>query len=120
MEDNKPSLRERILAADDLPMEVVEAWGETFYIRTMTGAERDAWEASIVDTSGKRPKAQLENVRAKLVVRCAVDEDGNRIFRDKDAEALGGKSSRIVGELYDTAARLNGITEDEVEELAKN
>lgn len=120
MANKDQSLRDRILAADDLPMEAVEAWGEEFYIRTLTGAERDGWEASIVDTTKGKPRVQMENARAKLVVRCVVDEDGERIFADKDAKALGAKSSLEIARLYDVATRLNGITDEDVEELAGN
>ena len=40
--------REAILAAEDLPRELVEVpeWGGAVYVRALTGAERDQFEAS--------------------------------------------------------------------------
>src|SRR5690606_41735748 len=83
--------REAILAAKDLPRELVEVpeWGGAVYVRALTGAERDAFEQSIVEQRGRDARMNLNNLRAKLVALTAVDENGERLFSDKDAELLG-------------------------------
>jgi hypothetical protein len=115
--------RDMILAADDLPKELVEVpeWGGSVYVRCLTGTERDAWEASVVDMSGNgKAKANLENLRAKLVARCACDEAGARIFSDADVAVLGAKSAAAMDRLYTVAARLSKISKEDESELLGN
>jgi hypothetical protein len=118
--ENLLKIKEAILAADDLVTETVEVpeWSMTVYIRSMTGAERDKFESSAFNaTTGK---VNADNLRAKLVSICLVDVDGNRIFSDKEAIELGGKSAKVLSRLYDIATKLNALSDADVEELAKN
>jgi hypothetical protein len=114
--------KDQILAADDLPYEDVEIpeWGGTVRIRTMTGAERDAWEAGITVVKGGKSIVDPTNFRAKLVVITVVDDEGNRIFSDGDAPALGRKNGAALDRAYSVSRRLNGITSEDEKELAKN
>jgi hypothetical protein len=112
------SLREVIFAATDLPSERVEVpeWGVTLNVRTMSGTERDAFEQSIVVGE----KISLENIRAKLCVRCIVDDAGQPVFEAGDADELGRKSSRALDRLFSVAQKLNGMGKKDLEELQKN
>lgn len=119
--------REQILKADDLPYEDVEVpeWGGVVRVRTLTGAERDAWEQSIITMQANGKKAptmqrRLDNLRAKLVARCLIDDAGARLFTDKDIAALGQKSAAALSRVFEVAQRLNGLTENDVEELVEN
>lgn len=118
--------RESILSAEDLVTEEVEVpeWGGTVLVRTLTAKERDAFEESMVETRGKgRNKTRelrINNVRAALVVRVIVDAQGQRLFRDTDAELLGNKSGKALDRVWDVASRLAGMTDDDVEELLGN
>ena len=131
-------IRELILEADDIPDEDVpcpewarDGWDGTVKVRGLTGTERDAFEESnrqirpVRGANGK-PDGQevvpmLANVRARLVVKCALDpEDDTRLFTDQDANALGKKSAKVLDRLFDVASRLSGLTEEDIEELAKN
>lgn len=131
-------IRELILTADDtLTQEVPcpewahEGWDGTVKVRGLTGTERDAFEAScqqIRPVRGANGKADgremvpvLDNIRAKLIVKCVLDpDDDTRLFTDQDANALGEKSGKVLDRLYDVAAKLSGISEADVEDLAKN
>jgi len=64
-------------------------------VRAMTGAERDAFEADNYKRSKKGAdfSQSMQNIRARLVVRTVVDGDGQRVFKDEDAEALGAKTA---------------------------
>lgn len=114
--------RDSILQAQDIQTEDVEVpeWGGTVRVRGLTGAQRDQFESSIVSLKGKRQDINMQNVRAKLVALSVVDEEGQRIFQDDDIRALGMKSAVALQRVFDVAQRLSGITEDDVEELAKN
>ncbi len=114
--------KEQILASDDLKYEEMEVpeWGGTVRIRTMTGTERDEFEASVFETKGKDSKVNLQNFRSKLIAKTLVDDKGIRIFADGDIEVLGKKSSKALDRVFTVAQRLNGIGQKEVEDLTKN
>lgn len=116
-------LREKVLEAKDLPApEKVECpeWDCTLYVRTITGTERDAFEQSMIERKGKSRKVNLANVRARFAVLCCCDEEGNRVFEDADAAALGRKAAKPLDRLYAKAQELNGFSDEDAEELAKN
>jgi hypothetical protein len=112
--------KESILAAADLPIEPVDVpeWGGTLYVRTLSGAERDAFESSTIDA--KKSGAVLDNIRARLAVRALCDKDGNRLFADDDADALGRKSGKALDRIWDVAQRLSGMGKGDVEAAEKN
>jgi hypothetical protein len=115
--------RTDILVADDLVRELVDVpeWGGELYIATLMGKDRDDYEASILQTSASgEVKQNFTNMRAKLVARCAVNEKGKRIFHDKDIVPLGFKSARALDRCFSVAARLNAVSDADLEELAKN
>ena len=123
MTTNKRFLsRDEILNIKDLPVEevYVEEWQAWVRVRGLTGAERDAFEQSIVEQRGKDTRMNLRNIRAKLVAMCVVDEEGNRVFRDEDAELLGKKSAAALNRVFEVAQRLSGLRPEDVEELAGN
>jgi hypothetical protein len=115
------SLRDQILSADDIQKERVSVpqWGFDVWVKALTGTERDAWENSIITQQGKNTNVSLINLRAKLLVMCIVDEDGKRIFADNEAETLGKKSASALNLLFETAQRLNALTEADEAELGK-
>lgn len=103
--------RDAILGAVDIQTKevVVPEWGDSVFIKGMSGAERDAFEAANQDGSGGQ---KLTNIRARFLVRCIVNENGTRIFRDEDAAALGKKSSAAISRLWEAAAELNGTSDE--------
>jgi hypothetical protein len=109
--------RDMILEAADLKREPVNVpeWGGDVYVSSFTGTERDAFEAKLAEGKGA-----MKNIRALLVAYCAVDEHGNRIFQDKDAEVLGRKSAIALNRVFEVAMRLNGIGAKEVSDMEKN
>lgn len=118
--------KEAILKADDLPRELVAVaeWGGEVYVRTLRGSERDAFEASNVKVTGKGRKREttpmMANFRARLAALCMCDEEGKRLFSDADAVALGQKSASALDRVADVALRLNGMTEESIEEAEGN
>ena len=117
------TLRERILAAQDRPFEDVEVpeWGAVVRVLSMSGLDRDRWEAEMLERN-KRPAAErLANVRASLVARCSADPaTGERLFADADIDALGAKAARALDRVFAVASRLNGLSDADAEQLAKN
>ena len=114
--------REAILGADDRKTEdvAVPEWGGTVRVRGLSGTERDAYEAGIVliSRSGQR-SVNLKNLRGRLVALACIDEEGNRLFTDEDAIALGDRSAAALERLFDVARRLSGLSDSDVEEMAE-
>lgn len=119
-----PSLlsREAILAVPDLQSEVVNVpeWGGDVKVQGLTGAQRDAFEGSVMLGKGKDRDVNLKNLRAKLVALSIVDEKGARLFTDADVNALGAKSATALNRVFEVAQRLSGLTGEDVEALEKN
>jgi hypothetical protein len=110
--------KEAILGINDLTHEDVDvpAWGGTIRLRTLTGSERDAYESSIF----KQGKSDFQNIRAKLLARCIVDDKGKRLFKDAEIEALGSKSAAVLDMLFIKAQKLNGMGVNDKEDMIKN
>ena len=79
----------------------------------LANGSRDAFEAAGEGLG-------IANIRARLACATVVDKDGRRMFEDSDADQLGAKSSKAVGRVFDVAAPLNGLSAQDVEELAGN
>lgn len=119
--------RDAILGVNDLQVEkvFVPEWGDEVIIRGLTGEELDAYQGSRrqIRNAGT-PQAEVvfiqDNARAGLLVKCIVDENGDRIFTDQDAGLLGMKNGKVLDRLYDVATRLSGMSDDEAEEMEGN
>lgn len=111
--------RDQILAADDLKRELVSVpeWGGEVYVSMMTGAARDAFEASIL---GADRKPVLADMRAKLAVACITDENGARLFDASDVPALSAKSGAALERVAQVAQRLNRMSDSDLEDAAGN
>jgi hypothetical protein len=114
--------KDDILKAADTRTEEVEVpeWGGTVLVRGLTGLERDDYEMSLMVERGGRMVMDTANGRAKLAVRCCVDDDGSRIFDDADANTLGRKSGKALDRVFDVAARLSGLREEDAKAAAEN
>lgn len=96
-------------------VEVTVAKEGTFkvYLKPLTSAQRDAFEASVVGVDGKR---DLSNLRARLVADCLVTAEGKPIGSAKE---LGNLDARLVGALFEEVRKLNGMDSEAVEEAGK-
>lgn len=114
-----PLSKDQILSAQDLKTISVPVpeWGGSVSVRTLSGVERDEWEASIV---GENRKLDTANLRARFAALVIVDDSGQRMFNDLDAQLLGRKSARALNRVFEAGQKLNGIRDEDVEELAKN
>ncbi len=115
--------REAILAADDRKTKDVKVpeWGGTVRVRALSGAERDAYEASLVriKSNGER-QLTLANARARLVFLATCDEAGDRLFtKEQDVNELGKKSAAALQRVWEAASELSGLTDEDVEKAAE-
>lgn len=115
--------KDQILEASDLKAVSVEVpeWGGTVLVRTMTGADRDAFEASMmsVNPDGSRTP-DMRNLRSKLVALTLVDEANNRLFDVSDIPRLAAKSAAALERVFEVSQRVNGLGFKAEEDAVKN
>ena len=115
--------KEQILEAADLqsvPVEVPE-WGGRVLVRTMTGADRDAFENRMVTVKSDGTRTpDMTNLRAKLVALTLVDDAGNRLFEVGDIPRLAAKSAAALERVFEAAQRINGLGLKAEDEAVKN
>ena len=114
--------REAILAATDTCIErvAVPEWGGEVSVRSLTGAERDWLEGQIVQRTGKTGTINNENLRAKLCTMTLCDADGQRLFTEQDMTALAAKSAAALDRVFQVAARLSGLRDEDLVEAARS
>jgi hypothetical protein len=104
-----------ILAANDIKVSApvpVPEWNGEVYIKTLLGTERDQFEDAISDKKTRRTQEML-------LVMTLCDENGKRLFDDKDVEALAEKSSLVTARLFEKAWDLNGFSAKAGEQLGE-
>ncbi|HZR23245.1 MAG TPA: hypothetical protein VFA59_06640 [Vicinamibacterales bacterium] len=115
--------REQLLAAAQavaLPIQQIDVpeLGGSVIVRGMSAHDRDAFEGELMNA--RRRRMTLENVRARLAVRCLVDGAGQRLFTDEDVVVLGGLRADVMDRVCTVAQRLSGFVTADLQELAKS
>jgi hypothetical protein len=120
--------RETILAKRNLKRETVEIpeWNGTILVRELSGAERARYEAGFSDTvqgealTIEAKSKRLENMRAKIVVLAAINEDGTHIFHDDDVGEVNELSGAALDRIFSAVMRLSGYGKEEIDKAKKN
>ena len=88
--------RDALVAGTDLPQETVAVpqLGGEVIVRGLTGAQRDAFEASMVVQKGGTRSVKVDNIRSRLLVRTIVDETGANVHRRRRGAARRGPGRR--------------------------
>jgi hypothetical protein len=110
--------KDQILSADDMGLlEVaVPEWGGSVFVRVMTVGERDSYENEWMVNKDRG----VANFRSKFLQRVLCDDKGDLLFSPAEVEKLAKKSARVITRVWDAAMKHNSLTDDDVEELAKN
>lgn len=101
--------------------------GDFVFVRSMTAHDRDVWERSVLKER-RNSKGQLESydtvledLRAKLAVMTVCNEEGDLTLEQKDYVMLSRSiSAARLEKIINAAQKLNGISEEDKEELVKN
>lgn len=112
-----------ILAASDMTTETVDVpeWGGSVIVRSMSGAQRDQYEATLMTRGDDgRLEVNTQNMRAKLVLHTVVDESGALLFTADELDALSAKSASAIERVAEVAQRLNGLNRSAVMDAEKN
>lgn len=96
--------------------------GAYAFVRGLSASERDAFEGSLTvyDPVHQRDRVSTDNVRAKFLVRVLCHENGTRYFADHEIDHIQHLDAKTADALYAAAKDLSGITQADVESMAKN
>ncbi|PAN01004.1 hypothetical protein CJI59_13835 [Streptomyces sp. Alain-F2R5] len=112
--------KDQITAADDRKWEDVDVpeWGGTVRLLGMSGTERNAYQSSLVvlGSNGAPQRMNMADQLAKLVGKCLVGEDFERLFTDKEVKELGAKNGAVLERLGKVASRLSGLRKEDLED----
>jgi len=105
--------REQILASrkdrKPAPLEVPE-WGGEVYVRVLSAKD----QAELSD--GVKPA----EMPIRVLLHCLVNESGQPILKEEDAEALAEEDFPVILRVFAFAAKLNGLSTKELEEAMEN
>jgi hypothetical protein len=114
--------KDEIFAVDDLKTQRVHVsdWHGDVFLRCMSAQERIEYEAEF-DKLREAGKAvdQLEIILLFLQ-KVIVDKAGDPLFGADDLEALRKKNWKVLYEIFEKAQEINALSDEDVEELAKN
>lgn len=130
-------LREKILSIKDTKVEKVhiKAWGTDVYLRSFTVADRCAFEAEttmktkeikeegsneVSVVPAETPSEQAMRMYALFACFVLCDEKGQRLFKDDEVAKFHDKSFEALEEIFDAGKKLNGISDETVEQAEKN
>jgi len=102
------SIKDQILGKDDLHTKEIEVpeWEMTIHIKQLSKAQVDSFQrlamkntVRVTDNDGSKVEQTVDysGLDAWVCVRGIVDEDGNRVFMNKDESALKDKNPNAVG-----------------------
>ena len=119
--------KSQIFAIKDVDVEKVDVpeWGEGayVYIRQMSAGSRDKFETAALRSrlNDDPAKADIKGLRSLMVMLTVCDEHGVLLFDDrKDASELEKKNAKALDRIVQAAQKFNGMSEDSVEQEAKN
>jgi hypothetical protein len=73
---------------------------------------RDQWDAWQIENEGA---ARYANIRARLLVLTICDEQGARLFTDKDIDIVSSMPAQTIDRLWDASCKLVGLRPEDVE-----
>lgn len=116
--------KQDILQAKDLVIERVDVpeWGGTVCVRSISAAERGLIEeeaARYKETKGKG-SSFARTFTVKMASMAICDEQGERLFDEKEIVLLQNKNAAVVSRVAEVAQRLSGFSKKDLEELEKN
>lgn len=115
------NLRDKILAAADIPSETlrIPEWDVEILVKGMSAGER--LHLQKVSYDQETGQVHMEKMYPDIVVSCCHDpETGEPIFTDADKDVILSKSSAAVEKIAEVGLRLSGLGKDASDEAGKD
>lgn len=120
-DDDAPMMlgRDAILGINDADVEAVPVpeWGGAVFVRSVSGAERDRFEAESIGTDGT---PNLKDYRARFAAMVICDNEGNLLFGAADIAELTKRNANALDRIVEAGLRLNAMADGDIEALEKN
>ena len=97
----------------------MSARAKTEFDQAMTDDPQHPWDTLTKEAQDARLEIRQSEIRERLVIATACNEQGDRIFSYADIEALGQLGASVVEPLFLAARRLNKIQES-LEQLGEH
>lgn len=113
------SLRDKILACDDIQRELVEIpeWGVILEVRGMNGADRSRIIEMVSDEQGN---VSVGTMYVETVIASTYDpESGERVFSPSDRDALTAKAASAIDRIAKVGMRLSRMDGEATEEAKR-
>lgn len=91
----------------------VPEWGGKVRVRSLSTGEKQEFEQGMIKVKGKQRDVNLKNLRERLIVKALVQPR----MTQTDIQMLSEKNALPVSRIYDVAAALSGLSDDDVESL---
>lgn len=100
----------------------VPAWKGYIYISAWTGKQRSAFEeAAMKLNETKKGLKGVENLYARLLLWGVCNKDGSQAFTEEEAkQILATKSSKVINDIIEEIKKLNGISEQDIDDISGN
>jgi hypothetical protein len=102
---------------EDVPLPVK---GGTVRIRSLTEAEKEAFEAAMLTDSGQVKRSAMRSARRRLILLCLVDDAGELLLQPTDIDALADLDGADLAVLQDAAMKHVGFKASDLDNLEKN
>ncbi len=114
------SIRDQIIAANDIKTELVEIpeWNVTILVKSMTGAERGQMLKAVTTKDGQ---VDIGKAVSDVLIFTAHDpETEERIFTLADRDLLNEKSGSAIQRAAEVGMRLSGLMPESIDEAGKD
>lgn len=89
-------------------------------IQNLSEGEMSRLENSVIKSKGGLNMSKLEETRRELLSLCVVDEEGTRVLSRDDVDAIAEMDGRVANDIDRGCRQHCGITDSDVEDMAKN
>ena len=124
----KISVKDQIFSSPDIAEETIEIpeWGNVkILLKELDGKDRDRWdkfeaERQIKALEKEEPIINNDGMKAFLIMLCAFDVDGQKLFDEADLFQLQSKSGVVLDRLYNECLQLSKLRQFDKEFAEKN
>ena len=95
----------------------VPEWGGEIMLQPMTGKQRNDYEFW---AHSQTQSNDFRGIRERLIIACAVGDDGKPLFDFDDMEKLSEKNADVIERLHKCAQQICGMDADAVDDAAGN
>ncbi len=102
----------------------IESNNTDLYMKQLSATDQDSYESELVKLKNNKDGSvatehDLNAMRAKYLVRCLCDAEGNRLLKDNEFSVIGSKSGHVIREMHEKALEVNEATTQQQEETEK-